>query len=159
MSDTRGAWAEAYRKKWTWDKVTWGTHLVDCYPGNCLWRVYTKDGVVLREEQAAKYPIVDSNSPDFNPRGCQKGACYSNLLQNPDRVTHPMKRVGERGSGKWKRVSWDQALKEIAEGILDALEEQLEFEAELQGLLGKTEDHAVGLTASLEGRAPAFSGK
>ena len=67
-------WEDLHRKEWTWDKVTYGTHLVDCYPGNCLWRVYTKDGVVLREEQAAKYPVVDPSSPDFNPRGCQKGA-------------------------------------------------------------------------------------
>ncbi|HEY4716542.1 MAG TPA: hypothetical protein VII00_05500, partial [bacterium] len=39
-------WEDLYRKKWTWDKVTWGVHLVDCYPGNCLWRVYTKNGIV-----------------------------------------------------------------------------------------------------------------
>lgn len=35
-----------------------------------------------------------------------------------------MKRVGERGGGKWKRISWDQCLTEIAEGIVDAMEEQ-----------------------------------
>ena len=29
------SWEDLYRKKWTWDKVTWGTHLVDCYPGGC----------------------------------------------------------------------------------------------------------------------------
>ncbi len=119
-----GKWEDLHRKEWNWDKVTWGTHLVDCYPGNCLWRVYTKDGIVIREEQAAKYPVVDSTGPDFNPRGCQKGACYSHLMHNPDRLKYPMKRVGERGSGKWKRISWDQALTEIARGILDALEEQ-----------------------------------
>ena len=48
----QGAWADAYRKKWTWDKVTWGSHSVDCYPGGCPWRVYSKDGKILREEQA-----------------------------------------------------------------------------------------------------------
>ncbi len=117
-------WEDLHRKEWTWDKVTYGTHLVDCYPGNCLWRVYTKDGVVFREEQAAKYPVVDPSGPDFNPRGCQKGAFYSNMMYNPDRLKYPMKRVGERGSGKWKRVSWDQILEEIASGILDAMEEQ-----------------------------------
>ena len=117
-------WEDLHRKEWTWDKVTYGTHLVDCYPGNCLWRVYTKDGVVLREEQAAKYPVVDPSGPDFNPRGCQKGAFYSHMMYNPDRLKYPMKRVGERGSGKWKRLSWDDALTEIAGGIVDALEEQ-----------------------------------
>ncbi len=117
-------WEDLHRKEWTWDKVTWGTHLVDCYPGNCLWRVYTRDGVVFREEQAAKYPVVDPTGPDFNPRGCQKGAFYSHMMYNPDRLKYPMKRVGERGSGKWKRVSWDEALEGIAAGILDGMEEQ-----------------------------------
>lgn len=117
-------WEDLHRKEWTWDKTTWGTHLVDCYPGNCLWRVYTKDGVVFREEQAAKYPVVDPTSPDFNPRGCQKGGSYSLMMYNPDRLKYPMKRVGERGSGKWKRVSWDECLEEIAEGIVNALDEQ-----------------------------------
>ena len=100
-----GKWEDLHRKEWTWDKMTWGTHLVDCYPGNCLWRVYSKDGVVFREEQAAKYPVVDPTGPDFNPRGCQKGAFYSHMMYNPDRSKYPMKRVGERGSGKWTRVS------------------------------------------------------
>ncbi len=117
-------WEDLHRKEWTWDKVTYGTHLVDCYPGNCLWRVYTKDGVVFREEQAAKYPVVDPTGPDFNPRGCQKGAFYSHMMYNPDRLKYPMKRIGERGSGKWKRVSWDEALSGIASGILDGLETQ-----------------------------------
>ncbi len=115
-------WEDLHRKEWTWDKVTYGTHLVDCYPGNCLWRVYTKDGVVFREEQAAKYPVIDPTGPDFNPRGCQKGASYSLMMYNPDRLKYPMKRVGERGSGKWQRISWDQALEEIAEGIIDAMD-------------------------------------
>lgn len=117
-------WEDLHRKEWTWDKVTYGTHLVDCYPGNCLWRVYSRDGVVFREEQAAKYPVVDPTGPDFNPRGCQKGGSYSLMMYNPDRLKYPMKRVGERGSGKWKRVSWDEALGDIAEGILDALEKE-----------------------------------
>jgi len=119
-----GKWEDLHRKEWTWDNVTYGTHLVDCYPGNCLWRVYSKDGVVFREEQASKYPVVDPTGPDFNPRGCQKGASYSLMMYNPDRLKYPMKRVGERGSGKWKRVSWDEALGEIAEGMLDAMEKE-----------------------------------
>jgi DMSO reductase family type II enzyme molybdopterin subunit len=117
-------WEDLHRKEWTWDKVTWGTHLVDCYPGNCLWRVYTKDGIVFREEQAAKYPVIDPSGPDFNPRGCQKGASYSLQMYNPDRLKYPMKRVGERGSGKWQRISWDQCLEEIAEGLIDGLADQ-----------------------------------
>ena len=100
-------WENLHRDEWKWDSVTYGTHLVDCYPGNCSWRVYTRDGIVWREEQAGKYPIIDATGPDWNPRGCQKGCSYSNMMYNPDRVKYPMKRVGERGSGKWKRITWD----------------------------------------------------
>ncbi|MDX1648772.1 MAG: molybdopterin-dependent oxidoreductase, partial [Myxococcota bacterium] len=62
-------------------------------------------------------PVV----PDFNPRGCQKGACFSERMYDPARVRHPLKRVGPRGSGRWKRISWDEALEEIADEWLDTI--------------------------------------
>jgi DMSO reductase family type II enzyme molybdopterin subunit len=115
-------WENLHRDEWKWDSVTYGTHLVDCYPGNCSWRVYTRDGIVWREEQSAKYPIVDATGPDWNPRGCQKGCSYSNNMYNPDRIKYPMKRAGERGEGKWKRITWDEAYTLIADAMLDAIE-------------------------------------
>jgi DMSO reductase family type II enzyme molybdopterin subunit len=115
-------WEDLHRDEWKWDKITHGTHLVDCYPGNCLWKIYTKDGIVWREEQAAKYPVIDSTGPDWNPRGCQKGCSYSNNMYNPDRIKYPMKRVGERGEGKWKRITWDEAVDEICNHLLDAIQ-------------------------------------
>jgi DMSO reductase family type II enzyme molybdopterin subunit len=104
--------------------VTWGTHSVDCYPGGCPWRVYTKDGKIVREEQAGIFHSIEPGIPDMNPMGCQKGACWSHCHYSPDRVTHPLKRVGERGEGKFERVSWDEALTDIADGILDAIQDQ-----------------------------------
>ncbi|MBI5117274.1 molybdopterin-dependent oxidoreductase [Candidatus Poribacteria bacterium] len=115
-------WESLHRDEWKWDRITYGTHLVDCYPGNCLWRVYAKDGVVWREEQAGKYPIVDPSSTDWNPRGCQKGCSFSNMMYNPDRVKYPMKRVGERGEGKWKRITWDEAADEVCNHLIDAIQ-------------------------------------
>jgi DMSO reductase family type II enzyme molybdopterin subunit len=120
----RGEWADAYREKWTWDKVAWGSHSVDCYPGGCPFRIYVKDGKIVREEQAGMFPPVEPGIPDMNPMGCQKGACWSHCHYSPDRVTHPLKRVGKRGEGKFKEVSWDEALTDIADSILDAIEEQ-----------------------------------
>ena len=79
MGEIRGDWAEAYRKKWTWDSVTWGSHSVDCYPGGCPFRVYTKDGKIVREEQAGTLSPIESGIPDMNPMGCQKGACLEPL--------------------------------------------------------------------------------
>ena len=114
---------DLYRDKWSWDKVTWGTHCVDCYPGNCLFRVYTKDGVVWREEQAGIHPQIQEDIPDVNPMGCQKGAAWSQQLYSPDRLLHPLKRVGERGGGRWKQVSWDEALTEIADQLIDTIRE------------------------------------
>ena len=124
MAATTGSWADAYRKKWTWDKVAWGSHSVDCYPGGCPWRVYVRDGKIVREEQAADWTPVEAGIPDMNPMGCQKGASWSHCHYSPDRVTEPMKRVGERGDGKFVPVSWDEALTDIANSILDAIEDQ-----------------------------------
>jgi len=112
-------WEDLYRKKWTWDTVTKGTHCVDCYPGGCSWNVYAKDGVVWREEQVAHYPVIETGVPDMNPRGCQKGASFSQVMYGAERVKYPLKRAGARGSGKWQRVSWDEALGEIADHVLD----------------------------------------
>jgi anaerobic selenocysteine-containing dehydrogenase len=124
MARIQGQWADSYRDKWTWDSVAWGSHSVDCYPGGCPWRVFVKDGKVMREEQAGRFTPIEAGVPDMNPMGCQKGACWSQLLDAPDRITQPLKRVGERGEGKFEPISWDQALTEIADGILDAVQEQ-----------------------------------
>ncbi|MCE7928477.1 MAG: hypothetical protein DYG91_08290, partial [Chloroflexi bacterium CFX7] len=87
-------------------------------------RVYVKDGIVWREEQSGSFNTIEPGVPDFNPMGCQKGASWSQSLYGPDRVMYPLKRAGERGEGKWTRVSWDQALGEIADSLIDAIEEQ-----------------------------------
>jgi len=72
------SWEDVYRERWTWDSIAKGSHYVNCwYQGHCNWNVYVKDGVVFREEQVATYPQTNPDVPDFNPRGCQKGACYS----------------------------------------------------------------------------------
>lgn len=118
-----GDWRDVYHARWAWDRVARSTHFVNCwYQSHCAWNVYVKDGLVWREEQAADYPQVRPDVPDFNPRGCQKGACFSERMYDPSRVRHPLKRVGPRGSGRWKRVSWEEALGEIADIWLDTLE-------------------------------------
>jgi len=90
--------------------------------------VYTRNGQVWREEQAGDYPRFDESLPDPNPRGCQKGACFSDYVNADQRVTHPLRRTGERGEGKWERISWDEALTEIAEEVIDAVEDE-EYDA------------------------------
>lgn len=112
-------WEDLYRQRWRWDRIVKGTHLqVNCVSA-CSWDLYVKDGVVWREEQAAAYAQTNASLPDFNPRGCQKGGCYSALMYSPSRLKYPLKRVGERGAGRWQRISWDQALNDIADAVID----------------------------------------
>lgn len=114
--------ADIYRQRWRWDKVVKGTHILNCwYQRNCCFNLYVKDGLVLREEQCGEYPRTNPSVPDFNPRGCQSGACYSVQVYHPARIKYPLKRVGERGEGRWERVSWDEALTDIADKLLDTL--------------------------------------
>jgi len=49
---------------------------------------------------------------------CVKGKASLAYLHHPDRLTHPLKRAGERGEGRWQRVSWDEALDTVAEGFI-----------------------------------------
>jgi DMSO reductase family type II enzyme molybdopterin subunit len=114
-------WDDLYRQKWTWDRVVHGTHNRANCMSACAWNVYVKDGIVWREEQAQAYDEGGrGGAPDFFPRGCQKGACYSKLMVTPQRLRYPLERVGERGSGQWKRISWDDALDKIADAIITA---------------------------------------
>ncbi len=119
-----GDWQDLYRVQWTWDRISKGTHFVNCwYQRGCNWNVYVKDGVVFREEQVASYEQTNPEVPDFNPRGCQKGACYSLRMTAPSRLLYPLKRVGARGEGRWKRISWQDGLREVAKQTLAALRE------------------------------------
>ncbi len=136
-------WEDLYRKEWTWDRVQYSTHSVGCV-GKCSWKVYSKNGIPMREEQTATYPVYGKHTPgkytwkcmgkdrgeyirfgpggkipSFSPRGCQKGALYSDYMKQENFLKYPLKRVGERGERKWKRISWEQAFDEIADKIID----------------------------------------
>lgn len=68
---------------------------------------YVKEGRVIK---------IEGNPNDPNSRGhlCARGQAGLNHLYHPERLLYPLKRVGKRGEGKWKRISWDEALDEIA---------------------------------------------
>src|SRR3972149_11364216 len=90
--------AQSYRDRVRWDDGVWSSHCVDCYPGNCPFRAYTRDGVIWREEQAGTYDTIEEGVPDMNPMGCQKGAGWSFTHDGAERIRYPMRRVGPRGS-------------------------------------------------------------
>jgi anaerobic selenocysteine-containing dehydrogenase len=61
--------------------------------------------------------------PGSRGRLCAKGAVTPNQLRDPDRILYPLKREGRRGEGKWRRVSWGEALAEIAARMRRAFQE------------------------------------
>ncbi len=61
--------------------------------------------------------------PGSRGRNCAKGPATLNQIDDPERIRYPMRRTGKRGGGQWERVSWDEALDDIAGRIRKALVE------------------------------------
>lgn len=75
---------------------------------NCGAIAHVRDGRVVKLEG-------DPDDPMSKGAICAKGLAGIQALYNPNRIKYPMKRVGERGSNKWERISWKQAIDEIAD--------------------------------------------
>ena len=80
-----------YRDRWSHDKVVRSTHGVNC-TGSCSWKVYVKDGIITWETQQTDYPSVGPDSPEYEPRGCPRGAAFSWYTYSPTRVRYPYAR-------------------------------------------------------------------
>ncbi|MFD0558936.1 respiratory nitrate reductase alpha subunit apoprotein [Stackebrandtia endophytica] len=81
-----------YRDRWSHDKVVRSTHGVNC-TGSCSWNVYVKDGIITWETQATDYPSVGPDRPEYEPRGCPRGAAFSWYTYSPTRVRYPYGRA------------------------------------------------------------------
>ncbi|MFJ1455607.1 nitrate reductase subunit alpha [Nocardia sp. N2S4-5] len=79
---------EFYRDRWSHDKVVRSTHGVNC-TGSCSWKVYVKDGIITWETQQTDYPSVGPDRPEYEPRGCPRGAAFSWYTYSPTRVRYP----------------------------------------------------------------------
>ena len=79
---------------------------------NCGVLAHVENGRVVKLEGN---PI----DPMSKGRMCAKGLSGIQALYHPNRNKYPMKRVGERGSGKWKRITWDEALDTIADKLIE----------------------------------------
>ncbi|WP_285728591.1 nitrate reductase subunit alpha [Nocardiopsis sp. ATB16-24] len=77
-----------YRDRWSHDKVVRSTHGVNC-TGSCSWKVYVKDGIITWEGQQTDYPSVGPDRPEYEPRGCPRGAAFSWYTYSPTRVRYP----------------------------------------------------------------------
>ena len=80
-----------YRERWSHDKVVRSTHGVNC-TGSCSWKVYVKDGIITWETQETDYPSVGPDRPEYEPRGCPRGAAFSWYTYSPTRVRYPYAR-------------------------------------------------------------------
>lgn len=95
---------------------SWVTSVCQQCPGGC--------GIMVRRvgQRAVK---IEGNPlhPINRGRLCPKGVAGIQALYDPDRIRGPLARVGERGEGRWRQVSWQEAIETVA-GRLRALREQ-----------------------------------
>lgn len=86
-----------------------------CMQG-CLLNVHVRDGQVVR---TTARDLPDSR---YN-RICSKGLTHPFRMYSAERLQYPMKRVGERGEAKFERISWDEAIADIAENWKKIMDE------------------------------------
>jgi len=109
MTEFQYANVEREMEVYGYDSVV-KSHCRMCH-GGCGVLVYTKNGKV---EKIAGDPDCPINHGTL----CSKGLASAQLAYHPDRLTYPVKRLGPKGSGRWERISWDEALDTIAEKLL-----------------------------------------
>ena len=108
---------------------------LDC-PDTCSWLVDVEDGraVGLRGDRA---------NPFTHGALCPKVNRYLDALHDPDRVIHPLRRVGAKGEGRFERIGWDEAIEATAAGLRSAIERRPRVGAAV--LLRGHRGHAAGL--------------
>ena len=104
------------------ETVTWSACSINC-GSRCLLRCAAKNGRVIRiETDNTGNPNAGVTGKDFpQVRACHRGRSMRQRLYAPERLKYPMKRVGRRGEGKFERISWDQALDEIAARLKETI--------------------------------------
>src|SRR3954466_4509496 len=88
------------------EHVVHGTCPHGC-PDTCAMLITVKDGVAIKVKGDPAHPTTQGVL-------CTKVARYLERTYSPDRVLHPMRRVGRKGEGRFERISWDEALDTIA---------------------------------------------
>ena len=100
------------------ETVTWSACTVNC-GSRCPVRVVTKNKQIIRIEtdNTGRPEACNFGNDQPQVRACLRGRSIKQRVYSKDRLLYPMKRVGERGEGKFQRISWDQALDEIADKL------------------------------------------
>lgn len=91
-------------------KMVWNSCNVNC-GSRCPLQVFVRNGEIVRIG-------TDNTGTDeyglHQLRACVRGRAIRQRVYNPDRLKYPMKRVGQRGEGKWQRITWEEAFDTIA---------------------------------------------
>ena len=112
MSEKKGRMIFERGRKWTWEED--GMRVVrsiartgpGCHEG-CGVLLYVKDGKLMKVEGDPDFPFNQG-------RLCPRCLALPQVVYNPNRLKYPMERVGERGEGRWKRITWEEAYDIIA---------------------------------------------
>ena len=94
-------------------QIVRGACPLDC-PDTCSWDVTVKNGRAVDLHGARDHPFTQGNL-------CVKVNRYLEHTQAPDRLLHPMRRVGRKGAGDFERITWDEALDEIGTRLKDVI--------------------------------------
>jgi anaerobic selenocysteine-containing dehydrogenase len=88
----------------------------DC-PDTCAWIVTTENGKAIALQGDADHPYTRGTL-------CTKmDGFLTDVVYNPERVLHPLKRVGDKGEGRFERVGWDEALDDVAARLRRTIDE------------------------------------
>ena len=112
LTDDSSIWTQ----NWPWTpvpadgEVSYETSVCTLCPGGCGITVRKIEDRIVKIEGSKAFPLNDGGI-------CALGISGVQLLYGPGRVKTPMKRTGKRGEGKWKAISWDEAIAEISEKL------------------------------------------
>ena len=98
------------------DTVAWSQCVVNC-GGACALQWHIRDGKIAYAETDN---VGDPNG--LQARACLRGRSLRRWINSPDRLQHPMKRVGKRGEGKFEQISWDEAYQIIADKLKSVID-------------------------------------
>ncbi|MBI4408272.1 MAG: nitrate reductase subunit alpha [Gemmatimonadetes bacterium] len=119
VADEPRDWEDFYRSRWSYDRSVRSSHGVNC-SGSCSWEVFVKDGLICWELQKTDWPQINSDTPNYEPRGCQRGISASWYPYSPVRPKYPYVRGvllgmyrGERAAGKDPVEAWASIAEDV----------------------------------------------
>ena len=131
-----------WSQMWPWTpvppdgEVVYEASTCSLCPGGCGISVRKIDNRAVKIEGQKGHPINDGGM-------CMLGLSGLQLLYGPTRIKSPMKRIGERGEGKWQKISWEEAIGLVTEKLTD--------------IRNKGEAHTVAaISGSDKGTVPAL---